>query len=136
MRISDWSSDVCSSDLLQYAPRTDAHRSVATGNRVQRACGSRCDGPREPRPWRWRAISAIVRTRLIAWSGDVSRKARHAPGRCGKGREAGGRSEENTSELQQLLRTRHDACGLKTKSATNQIHRLRTQYSSIAHNHQ
>src|SRR3546814_13778614 len=59
MRISDWSSDVCSSDLSQRRPRTGGTKDAMTGN---------------PHPARW-ALAALWRLKLAAiqavlvWSG-------------------------------------------------------------------
>src|SRR3546814_12235621 len=59
MRISDWSSDVCSSDLSQRRPRTGGTKDAMTGN---------------PHPARW-ALAALWRLTLAAiqavlvWSG-------------------------------------------------------------------
>src|SRR3546814_14466983 len=59
MRISDWSSDVCSSDLSQRRPRTGGTKDAMTGN---------------PHPARW-ALAALWRPQLAAiqavlvWSG-------------------------------------------------------------------
>src|SRR3546814_20200096 len=50
MRISDWSSDVCSSDLSQRRPRTGGTKDAMTGN---------------PHPARW-ALAALWRLKLAA----------------------------------------------------------------------
>src|SRR3546814_5311754 len=89
MRISDWSSDVCSSDL---------------GRRHQDACfmGSRA-GVRHGRPvggFAWPAAQPGWRVRL-------------RPVCAGK---RGDRSEEHTSELQSLMRTSYAVFCLKKKT--------------------
>src|SRR3546814_5630570 len=113
MRISDWSSDVCSSDLRgmiggadwAYAARVDAvHRIVCTRpcHLASRSCPKRppvtvnrttqsgCAWPNPPMPQRWRR-----------W-----------------------RSEEHTSELQSLMRISYAGFCLKKKKQlkTNKAH--------------
>src|SRR3546814_4106561 len=98
MRISDWSSDVCSSDLPKYFSnektrraeesyvrghrRRSRHRRVRFQPRAAPQSGARNAVPR--RDDQLRRPPAIVRTR------------RADPGRA--------RSEEHTSELQSLMR--------------------------------
>src|SRR3546814_4020103 len=105
MRISDWSSDVCSSDLAarrlgQSQQPLDGHRHrVRPGARSARR--ERAPGHRPP----------------------LSPAARRAPqpragGDCGLGGE--GRSEEHTSELQSLMRISYAVfCLKKTKNPTS-----------------
>src|SRR3546814_8252483 len=58
MRISDWSSDVCSSDLRSPCTRADAS-STAPSTAAGNSAAGRCDGPRSAagrwlaRDWRW-----------------------------------------------------------------------------------
>src|SRR3546814_3632328 len=106
MRISDWSSDVCSSDLGRGRPR-----------RGQRAV---------------RALLPDARRRQPALSADRHRHRHHAvPGNAaaagkadGAARRGGGaaagraRSEEHTSELQSLMRTSYAVFCLKKKKTT------------------
>src|SRR3546814_8507531 len=107
MRISDWSSDVCSSDLA------DARAPVAARS------GRRSAGFR-------RSVRAQ----------DAPPRQRDAPARCAdRGRSAGGvrcgrerarrsvglarvRSEEHTSELQSLMRISYAVFCLKKKNNT------------------
>src|SRR3546814_7644035 len=112
MRISDWSSDVCSSDLIQpYPGNTVAPRSSAIASNVarkasrrqlaarQRACG--CGrGARSAR-------SDPGCTAFAAQSGLATRVAR-----CGC---TDARSEEHTSELQSLMRNSSAVFCLKKK---------------------
>src|SRR3546814_2404165 len=95
MRISDWSSDVCSSDLV-------GSRAGREWLRADRAAASRRQGPdlREGR----RAV-------------DAHRGVRRRKGsRAGQGR---WRSEEHTSELQSLMRISYAVfCLKKQNSAT------------------
>src|SRR3546814_2178136 len=92
MRISDWSSDVCSSDLLS-PPRPPAHLDRAT-RRHEMAAGAGavshpCCG------WDERgAVRAGFRCRRFG--------CRHCA--VGRLRGADGRSEEHTTELQSTMR--------------------------------
>src|SRR3546814_5461059 len=122
MRIRDWSSDLCSSDLVRDVPRQtlqprnargevqgDEHRRRARHD--GRGCGGilqggavdpREDGDARPRgPWLYQGRAA----------GD------DAVGRRGTARQArqGIRSEEHTSELQSLMRISYAVFCLKKK---------------------
>src|SRR3546814_6158662 len=98
MRISDWSSDVCSSDLLQTADRSG--RTVCLQDLV---------APVRRGPQRYPADSTV--------------KPAHAAATiCPIGLPALLRSEEHTSELQSLMRTSYAVFCLKKKKTThNQI---------------
>src|SRR3546814_6550836 len=111
MRISDWSSDVCSSDLRIAAavggrdrrhiyPQADARGREARAPLEELAAAA--PGPARPgvRPWH--------RDRAI---GDH----RDHPARSGNHRPpvAGARSEEHTSELQSLMRISYAVFCLK-----------------------
>src|SRR3546814_2597502 len=111
MRISDWSSDVCSSDLgrrglddqfLVIEQRIDRDRVTAAGN---------ADDYQRLRPRRFGIVPIIVgkaeqvaereqRQSSVAHSGD---------------RGAAQRSEEHTSELQSLMRISYAVFCLKKK---------------------
>src|SRR3546814_2871207 len=109
MRISDWSSDVCSSDLLcghgqRHGGSADAVSVVAQAGRSHRQ-------------FAWAV-------RLDDWSvQQFPREVRHqrqlrrfaGPGRLG----CGGRSEEHTSELQSLMRNSYAVFCLKKKKKYN-----------------
>src|SRR3546814_1013873 len=113
MRISDWSSDVCSSDLppffLQPAPHCRAFASRS----------ARCPGPSrrtpaisghhtDPYPVGERlGIPAGNRKSLLAGTGKIPRQ----PSR----RHGARRSEEHTSELQSLMRISSAVFCLKKK---------------------
>src|SRR3546814_5077704 len=115
MRISDWSSDVCSSDLLfgqqesrqrRHAQpdeaalsRTRARRAAGGRDRRRRSCADRPAG---------RERDGIRRV------GRASRFGAEA-----RGEEAGAmnrRSEEHTSELQSLMRITYAVFCLKKKN--------------------
>src|SRR3546814_2460641 len=133
MRISDWSSDVCSSDL---APRSDARASRAPhGDRRRRRGGrARGDGRADrSRARRHRNLNARRRTRdnkELAQATCIRFKAACSKARCVKSdapcspAEAGvqGRSEEHTSELQSLMRISYAVFCLKKKKPTYTKH--------------
>src|SRR3546814_1977244 len=107
MRISDWSSDVCSSDLRVVA--TDASEpalAVARGNAAALGIGNV-----EFRHGDWLAPLAGERFDLIA-----SNPPYIADGDAHLGQ---GRSEEHTSELQSLMRISYAVfCLKKTQNTT------------------
>src|SRR3546814_4782679 len=117
MRISDWSSDVCSSDLLDReivaVLGVDAVRRILAGQRVGRAeddgvafdLGARCAGSEQ------------------AGGGAGDRKARKS---AGENRPPSPRSEENTSELQSLMRLSYAVFCLKKK-----ISEIRLMYTNV-----
>src|SRR3546814_1620071 len=103
MRISDWSSDVCSSDLCIHV-------------RAQVACAERAIEPDRQRPGVAQRIPECLRSlRGQGASGAVGAGAgghhRHpCPDRCD-------RSEEHTSELPSLMRISYAVFCLKNKKA-------------------
>src|SRR3546814_6039551 len=102
VRISDWSSDVCSSDL-------DDRRNVAL--RGGRSGVGRAGGAAWPAAGRGRRIHA---PRLRQWEARSHR--RRGAGRPHPGRHrSAARSEEHTSELQSLMRSSYAVFCLKKK---------------------
>src|SRR3546814_4024427 len=111
MRISDWSSDVCSSDLFRL-PRRASRRGHS--REPQRAS----DAARSPRP---RGDRPQPRAILLPVPRDL-------------------RSEEHTSELQSLMRISYAVFCLKKKKKkqkkrkSTKIHRIsRNQTNMIIH---
>src|SRR3546814_4499383 len=111
MRISDWSSDVCSSDLCQGA--CDRPALARPGRRGQtrrrgRRSGAHPDRRRMPhhRVTERGADGAVRRTH----AGQGTRTHRR-PGQF--------RSEEHTSELQSLMRISYAVFCLKKKTESN-----------------
>src|SRR3546814_7439436 len=101
MRISDWSSDVCSSDLGDRA-RLGDHRHAR--RRPDKLCGGRRDH-------RWRQAEG---------GGDRScRDRQRRRRRIAVSRPVGARSEEHTSELQSLMRISYAVFCLKKKTNKN-----------------
>src|SRR3546814_4347478 len=115
MRISDWSSDVCSSDLLapeQIEPRVCG---LAVPVRDRMHC------PAAPQATRIRlgVLRPEARSRPICSGCSAPGSGRRC--RCAKsGRrtDCGSRSEEHTSELQSLMRISYAVFCLKTKKIT------------------
>src|SRR3546814_9787081 len=107
MRISDWSSDVCSSDLLVVA-----HAAAVGGQHVHRLGGVHRRAAAE-------ADQTVVAARLEGF---------HAGLDDGRGR-VRHRSEEHTSELQSLMRISYAVFCLKKKNlyCTN----LRTEQTQL-----
>src|SRR3546814_7399077 len=107
MRISDWSSDVCSSDLRSWWRGTGPHPPHLTARAPPPCCawspspvggGSlRPPSQRPPRIFRGPAFGLAVDPRLAAALREV----------------ADARSEEHTSELQSLMRSSYAVFCLK-----------------------
>src|SRR3546814_3036688 len=99
MRISDWSSDVCSSDLA-----------------AQRAVDLRLRRIDPARPFQGRRCHRDRRVR----GGRQARRGRVPPPRTDRARKGRlprrGRSEEHTSELQSLMRISYAVFCLKKKT--------------------
>src|SRR3546814_7945100 len=105
MRISDWSSDVCSSDLENF----HSFAGVPIVRREQ-SVGVLCVQHVEPRRYEDVEIEALqtvamVLAELIAGAGLVDERA--------------ARSEEHTSELQSLMRISYAVFCLNTKNHRN-----------------
>src|SRR3546814_1917932 len=117
MRISDWSSDVCSSDLYGHSDERSA------GGRCDTLAGWALDGIRaagEARSGRCRAAAAWGQQwrQGMAPAAQVGDRCWRPCDRrlqrlrcCGKFV----RSEEHTSELQSLMRRSYAVCCLKKK---------------------
>src|SRR3546814_7501156 len=116
MRISDWSSDVCSSDLpqCQYSTKRQGPAPVArrqpdidyTVQALARTAGSRFDQKRD------RSALADDRTAVRVERGCSG----HGIDGCFRNVGLAGRLEEHTSELQSLLRISFAVFCLKQKT--------------------
>src|SRR3546814_5317178 len=118
MRISDWSSDVCSSDLLgQHRP--DLRVAEAEPRRLRaHTRHSAGDAPGPPGSVRLRAPAADVQ----GPAPDPVRRPALGAGQAGPaaaGDRKAHRSEEHTSELQSLMRISYAVFCLKKKKHTN-----------------
>src|SRR3546814_4219368 len=128
MRISDWSSDVCSSDLRPHSRDTTC-RSVRFHFRgpdrrnanESRDAGNEGDGHRPVR-------RAGCATRI----GIACNYA--PPGDCCHAGWVGRRSEEHTSELQSLMRISYAVFCLTTKmtKVSTQNHHIRSILTNLA----
>src|SRR3546814_8465762 len=115
MRISDWSSDVCSSDLPQRLAR---HRLQPVGESVSRLRArlrvllrpalARLSRPVARAGFRDQAVRQDQRGRAPACGTGEARL-------CAAHDRAGHRSEEHTSELQSLMRISYAVFCLKKK---------------------
>src|SRR3546814_3324049 len=99
MRISDWSSDVCSSDLRYMSSCAVKPSRVAAGFAFKSAKSSKT---RLQRPARSSSVSKILTTDIVV-SGPLAHIIRI-------------RSEEHTSELQSLMRISYAVFCLKKKT--------------------
>src|SRR3546814_7723086 len=130
MRISDWSSDVCSSDLRNrrgggpaLTPAVGAHRHhqrVAVDanldliDQLALALGPRAGRPADRQPNLERAADAhaIEAPDRVA---ALGRRAGRGSGEEDQGKAGAARSEEHTSELPSLLRISSAVCCLNKK---------------------
>src|SRR3546814_7686567 len=96
MRISDWSSDVCSSDL---DPGQERHRQLQLGR-------NSAEPDPDHRMLGGRRLRRLLHQRHGAGTGRA----------FGRQRQLQGRSEEHTSELQSLMRISYAVFCLKKKN--------------------
>src|SRR3546814_1533021 len=134
MRISDWSSDVCSSDLgdpRAVGSQVPAFRLAEAAHGLPRGCpavlGPLAERHRERR--RERSAGGCLPCRRAA-AGAPSR-ARCRP--LGRHRPLGRRSEEHTSELQSLMRISYAVFCLKKKK-TKQIKKTTKDCAELSPN--
>src|SRR3546814_1182344 len=117
MRISDWSSDVCSSDLAGQCPSAI----------VSRATSLQSWWPNAPRALLWVGPAGEKQESRFAELDAAAARAAGPRQRRGSTRPVGksgsrscairsGRSEENTSELQSLMRISYAVFCLKQKT--------------------
>src|SRR3546814_4917994 len=105
MRISDWSSDVCSSDLVDENAGEPVHQACSISMRVpQKSLGCR--------------NSTGLSWAPILGSPSPSTRAPSPLRRSRAARMSSTRSEEHTSELQSLMRISYAVFCLKKKNAT------------------
>src|SRR3546814_9049389 len=113
MRISDWSSDVCSSDLSALHRARDAE-SDRTAGRLSAARGA-------ARPFPLQAGRRLSRGRRGTADRRRPWRALQKP-RGRRLRRDAGRSEEHTSELQSLMRISYAVFCLKKKTTNPPQH--------------
>src|SRR3546814_3958049 len=107
MRISDWSSDVCSSDL-----RTGASDGCPCGLNQHRTGMARSLFGDAPMPGG--AVSRLMHAGVQSKESNETCRAGKAIDRSDRGQQAN-RSEEHTSELQSLMRISYAVFCLKKK---------------------
>src|SRR3546814_8402918 len=113
MRISDWSSDVCSSDLIIAADQeiterfNDVPRSAGAIMTIDQHHARRCHVQRQPQQGREQQDRR--KARKVQRLGGIERHHQH--GQRG--------SEEHTSELQSLMRNSYAVFCLKKKRRKN-----------------
>src|SRR3546814_1354876 len=115
MRISDWSSDVCSSDLARARRRRD------TGGELEARPFSitQLNLPINPNPWKAIALDGFIDRAIPLWPASLkTSKCRYFRTACWHTRrKLNPRSDEHTSELQSLMRISYaDFCLKKTKN--------------------
>src|SRR3546814_5658277 len=133
MRISDWSSDVCSSDLRAATRPVSAQPIRALVESVQKAAHSGSYRPPCRRPRRPPISSALRPTwpRRAPFQPHTPRFPlnRRPERRRLRGRPPKPRSEEHTSELQSLMRISYAVFCLKKKKTKHTEHtQHRKQY--------
>src|SRR3546814_2587531 len=108
MRISDWSSDVCSSDLDAAEPREE----IASGGIEQQRCY-------EDRPDHRQTCK---RKERVEHDYEANGQGEQGRDRCQKNDDSGTdtRSEEHTSELQSLMRNSYAVFCLKKQQNVTQ----------------
>src|SRR3546814_6357204 len=119
MRISDWSSDVCSSDLPPcQLPSVRRRSNSLVTNCWVKSCSGLAASPRPPKlsAIRWPLLRSAS-DRSMGWSRQVVDLHRcqyqHRTMRILKGAALIARSEEHTSELQSLMRISYAVFCLK-----------------------
>src|SRR3546814_8907843 len=107
MRISDWSSDVCSSDL--FPERTTAGGAIGPAQNITDGFDQ---APGRPQPHHRAEPQQIASARGQHAFYRTTQRIGHARGYI---RKEGARSEEHTSELQSLMRISYAVFCLKKK---------------------
>src|SRR3546814_9919676 len=111
MRISDWSSDVCSSDL----PRACAHARRDAGGRLPGGARRALRQSRTDLRKRGHRAESRGERRQGRRPPETARQGPDLAGREGTARHLSVRSEEHTSELQSLMRISYAVFCLKKK---------------------
>src|SRR3546814_10886575 len=123
MRISDWSSDVCSSDLPLPHPTSQViilHGRWGGGAGRCHLCFSYAETAYSELHACHPRLAATIDPAPVR-RGAVTRGRRDSAGRRTRALPAVGRSEEHTSELQSLMRISYAVfCLKKTKRLTNE----------------
>src|SRR3546814_10377741 len=123
MRISDWSSDVCSSDLPQILLHRSSSLSFGgfqlslspSGERIRRLASLLAS-----RSWRGACPLGSGDPSPSSAEGGTATTSRQAAGGPFSSLNAASRSEEHTSELQSLMRISYAVFCLKKKQTNKQ----------------
>src|SRR3546814_6022953 len=116
MRISDWSSDVCSSDLQPAQRGRHREKGRAGGHGRQVRVVERAGAPRADQADAGRCRSGRRAARFAAVTGGgADARSAHLPVMYAQVMEGLHRSEEHTSELQSLMRISYAVFCLKKK---------------------
>src|SRR3546814_3858055 len=125
MRISDWSSDVCSSDLREELALADLHGNLVEGGELAEPPGHAVDlddGPVVQRSPPLAPTRLAARRRIASATDSRTKEATSStlPSAriCGSLPGKRSRSEEHTSELQSLMRNSYAVFCLKKKKHT------------------
>src|SRR3546814_2705303 len=119
MRISDWSSDVCSSDLLDRVAGEEVHH---------------VEGLREPEEVL--VVALVAGPPAAVEVGGVGRRGDRPEGDVAPAdRQVVGRSEEHTSELQSLMRISYAVFCLKKKKHHKQEYSGTLHHRTLRYNH-
>src|SRR3546814_1561071 len=126
MRISDWSSDVCSSDLAGSSPRVRGTVGQAEGNAPDRRFIPACAGNSRLRPKFLPDPTVHPRVcgeqgQAIAWAHYTGGSSPRVRGTAIITLSAIASSEEHTSALQSLMRTSYAVFCLKQKLNTTTV---------------
>src|SRR3546814_9815345 len=118
MRISDWSSDVCSSDLtglFTVEDQADAEATAAAAALAHQVEVARLEHAQPQR--RAGQQDGVQREQGQGFGGHRRQANAARVGAAQKKRSIGGRSEEHTSELQSLMRISYAVFCLKKKKS-------------------
>src|SRR3546814_3689727 len=122
MRISDWSSDVCSSDLGTAVRRVENGEGEGAGQVIEKPLPVLAIGEPQGRGSALRLLRLGQRRQAPARRADDDGpgflRVRKRGGGTGRAHPGSLRSEEHTSELQSLMRTSYAVFRLKKKRKT------------------
>src|SRR3546814_5181250 len=113
MRISDWSSDVCSSDLVQRQPLGFADFADAGDHVIFRITNVVLVFPTYSPLWQGPEYIFTIGGHMNTYS-EAAARVQYAE-QCIEDADGVGRSEEHTSELQSLMRISYAVFCLKKK---------------------
>src|SRR3546814_4273406 len=122
MRISDWSSDVCSSDLPSSLssnrnPAISGFPALSRSTRIMMRSGTESSAPMVPQTHPQKLSASRISNGLIVSRRPTSRGVMKLASSAWIPRNANARSEEHTSELQSLMRISYAVFCLKKKKS-------------------